>query len=716
MTLPFYGVMLGFASGIAGVLVRRLLALQGFVPSFWGGLILAGGVACAYAALQLAYVAMLRLAKPSSDRGPVFFEGLSQAAMFVFLPYLAQLPIPWPHPSLAKAELLIYLGVFAAFHLFFKLVSLFSASQSRRGLRWNALGWATACVVCAVLANAAFLHWRTALEAGREAFWPEAAPTSAGSTAALGRTLFEGAVYRFDLEAHAGRDVVLRLANPPDAERPADTAYVTLRFSAPDAPVFVQPVPLQDKAWAELRIPATMAPREGGSCRLTWSAKEEPAWIARVGVRPKAAAGQSILLSGPFYHRAATATPGPSIILMVVEGLGAESMSVMGYRRSTTPALDALAGEAIQMTEAYTPAPEAAAACMTLLTGQHPLRHGYFENRRGPLPEQTHTLPEALSRQGYATAAFTEGQGADDADLVMGSGFERGFETFDAEYPVQSSGALQEDGQPAPPLPAGSRITLDKAAQWIEAHRNEKFFVFVRLRELRVPTRLRRYGEGFLGQGRTPDPVDVFDTALADVDRQMATFLERLRTTEGLGNPAIVVTSPYGFDFSEPGRGAWRRGGPATRRLTESGLHVPLLMALPAQTPRIQDTIVSIEDVASTLLALSGTPPDPGIGGHDLLQSTARGEPVAVQGVPVMLSMRTNQWRFTWQSGRDPFTGARAMDEVPVDFMDIQRYRGNQAPLDQFQRMPETARRFRDRLAQFLDERLPGAGVPATPR
>ena len=712
MTLPFYGVMLGLSSGIVGILARRLLAQQGFVPTFTSGLILAGIAACAYAALQFAYMMILRLAKPSSDRGPVFFEALSQIGILAFLPYLTHLHVPWPHPSLAKAELIIYFAVFASIHLFFKLVSLFSASQSVRGPRWNVLGWAGGCIGCALLANVAFLQWRTALEAGREARWPEAAPALAGTTSSLARTVFEGAVYRFELAPNAGREVLLRLANPADAERPAASAYVTLQFNTPDAPAFTQQITLRDKAWAEFRIPANMTPPQGGLCRLTWSAEEEPAWIARIGVRPKAAAGQALLLSGPFYHRRSDTAPSPSLILLAVEGLGAESISGMGYRRSTTPAIDALASEAIQMSEAYTPAPEAAAACMTLLTGQHPLRHGFFENRRGPLPDRTRTLAEALSQQGYVTAAFTEGQSPDDADLIAGSGFERGFEMFDAEYPVQSAGTPQQDGKPAPAVPAGSRITLDKVAQWIDAHHTEKFFVFVRLRELRVPTRLRRYGEGFLGRGRTADPVDVFDTALADVDRQLGTFLERLRTMEGLGQPGIVITSPYGFDFSEPGRGVWRRGGPPTRQLTESTLHIPLLMALPAQTPRTSDTLVSIEDVAPTLLALSGAPADPGLGGHDLLQSTTRGEPVAVQGVPVALSMRTNQWRYTWQSGRDPFTGARTADEAAVDFTDIQRYRTAQAPLDNFQRMPETAQRFRDQLAQFLEQGLPGATTP----
>ena len=42
----------------------------------------------------------------------------------------------------------------------------------------------------------------------------------------------------------------------------------------------------------------------------------------------------------------------------------------------------------------------------------------------------------------------------------------------------------------------------------------------------------------------------------------------------------VVVTSLYGLDFTEPDRGAWRRGAAGRPSLREPSLRVPLLMRI----------------------------------------------------------------------------------------------------------------------------------------
>lgn len=703
VTIPLYIVMLGLSSGLAGIMGRRLLAAQGFVPNFESGTALAAALALSYAAVQLAYMALLRLSKPSSGKGPIAAEILSQAGALALVPYVLQLQIPWPHPALQKVEPLLFLVVFGAIHGFFKLVSLFAATQTVRGPRGPALGWVAGCALCALGGWAGLHRWHGALETGRETRLPEPSVQLAGTASSEARPVYEGGVYVFPLEVGANRNVVFRWANPPDAEPKLTAAYVQLRFEG-GAASFSKAVEIKENTWSELVVPAEALPPGGGRCRLSWSSSEEPAWVTRTGLRPKASSTQFLLLSGPFHH-AAVSESVPSMILLAVEGLGAENVSVLGYRRSTTPAIDALAVESFNFSEAYTPAPDMIAGGMTLLSGAHPLAHHYLEGRRGPLPEHFRTLPERLQAAGYATCAFTEGMASDDADLVAGSGFDRGFEWFDAEYRVKDEAAAKA-GAPEAPEPLGSRITLEKAANWILDHRAERYFVFIRLRELRAPMRLKRYGEGFLGRGRTPTPLDLFDTALLDVDRQMAAFVERLRGAGILDNTAVVVTAPYGFDFSEQGRGTWRRGGPPARRLTESSLRVPLFFHLPGGTQRTDARVVSLEDVAPTLMGLAGLPIDPTLAGRDLLREGSRPDVVSVFASPLALSVRTGQWRFTWQSGKEPFTGILLAPESPVDFVDIERYRGEQAQQDLMLRMPESAKRFRDRLAQYFQTQL----------
>ena len=719
MILALYMVMLGLASGLTGVFARRLLAAEGFTPTFESGVAVAVCVACAFAAVQLAYVALLRLLKPSRSGGLLFFECFSNGAALLLVPFLLGMSLPAfitakvppdvmaKLPRLAPLVPLAFLGVFGLVHCAFKLVSLFSATQSVIGSRLPAAGWAGACATCALIAQGAFLHWHAALQEGRDDVLANPQWVQSGTPWGWASPMLEGRVYTLAFDPAEARRVVFRWANTPDAEKPAGSAQVVFQWGGEEGRVFSRTIELPETGWAELSVSRDAIPEEGGPCRVSWNSEEEPAWVTRTGLRPRALSNRALWVSGPHYHQPADNASVPSMVVVAVEGVGAENVTVLGYRRSTTPSVDRLASEALNYTEAYTPALDAAAGCMTMVTGMHPLAHGVFEGGRTALAEEVVTLPALLHDRGYVTAAFTEGRGPDAEDLVMGSGFERGFEWFDEEYPVVVPNALDSEGRPQPPRPAGSKVTLQKAADWIEAHAEEKFFVFIRLRELRIPMRLRRYGEGFLGRGRTPTPLDIFDTALADVDRQLGAFFERLRELPTFSHSVTVLTSPYGFDFSEPGRGAWRRGGPPTRRLTESSLRVPLMLMSPGHQPRERDRFASLEDVAPTLAHLAGIGEDHPLPGADLLRSGARTEVVSMQGQPVELSLRTRQWRFTWQSGRDPNTGALTGSEAPMDFLDISRYREDLAPVDNFRRFPESARSFRNRLAQFLGSYRP---------
>jgi hypothetical protein len=698
--LPLYILTLGLSSGLVGVFFRHLLAEAGFVPDFETGMVLAASVGALYAASQLAYVGGLQLLKPSKSTGPLLPESLSHAAALAFLPLLLGVDIPWPHPALAKIEPLIYLAAFGAPHLVFKLITLFSATQALQGRRAVALLWLVPCVLCLSGAQAGYFQWRAALHHHQNTTLPEARGAQSGGAWALAHSLSEGRVYTLDLSALRDQDLVLRWAHDGEDEA-FSSAHIAVDFPGTEAAPLSQEIPLPESGWHDWRLPAAQRPKDASSCRVSWSTKAESSWMARTGIRPLRPSAHTLNLAGPFGHLPADANPAASIVFIVVEGLGAEHISSRGYRRATTPAIDAFAEQSISFVEAYTPAPDAAAACMTLLSGLHPLRHGYLGAAAGPLPEDVWLLPESLARAGYATAAFTEGAGPDGDDLVFGSGFERGFEHFDPTYPTKTRGP-DDSGRPRPPVPAGSRVTLGKARGWIEAHQDEKFMIFVRLRELRKPTRLRRYGEGFLGRGRTPTPLDVYDTALADVDRQLGAFFEELDLMDGLDNLAMVLTSPYGFDFSEPGRGAWRRSGLPKRRLTESSLRVPLYLSMPGRRRGEQNGFASLENVAPTLLEVARLPQPMGGSRSGVLMDSARDDVISVQGNPLMLSLRIRNWRYTWESGRHPFTHAESGAEAVLGMLDVDRYRSDQAPINNLKRFPESAENFRNRLAAFL--------------
>ena len=699
--LPLYILTLGIAAGLTGAFVRRLAADQGFVPDFETGVTVAVGAACGYMAIQLLYMAFLKLLKPNRGGTVLVSEALSHSAALLLLPYLLQLPVPWPHRILFKVEPLLYLAIFSIIHIFFKLTTLFSATQTRPTHRLGVLGWALACALCAYGAQEAGLRWQHALGAARLLTVPaEEKPCRIGNTYAMARRAPEDVLLRFDLTGRDGQLLTLRWANTPQTDPPLESIHVTVETDGTAVHSETQLIELLDGDWTETR---STVPAGATQCTISWSIEKASAWTAIAGLQPVTLSGRELLLGGPAFHDARAKSNEPNLILLAVEGIGTDHMGLSGYRRAATTSLDALAARGVFYENAYTPSPDAPAACMTLLTGTNPLVHGYLGAQAGPLPEGVQTLPEVLREHRYATAAFTEGEGPVHKDLFFGSGFERGFECFDPAYPMVQAKATPGRKTPAPWVPAGSKITLNKAADWIQEHRGEKFLAVLRLRELRSPQRLARYGEGFLGRGRTPTPMDIYDTALLDLDKQLGAFFDRIKTIPGLSNTCIVLAGTYGFDFSEPGRGTWRRGGDPKRTLTEFCLRVPLFVLTPDGIARQRRGLVALEDVAPTLLNLVGATFSHPVTGKDLLAYDGAGERVSMLGDPLALSLRTQDWRFTWQSGRAARSMAPVGEEGVLQFINITRYRMERlrSTKRNLQNNPAFSRQFRQKLSDY---------------
>ena len=247
------------------------------------------------------------------------------------------------------------------------------------------------------------------------------------------------------------------------------------------------------------------------------------------------------------------------------------------------------------------------------------------------------------------------------------------------------------------------------AGAWMKAHEKDPIFLFLRLRELRTPMRLSRYGEGFLGKGRTPTSMDICDTALLDIDKRLGAFLDQIAQLPAADKRILCLTSLYGYDFTEPGRGSWRRGGTARRTLHESSLRVPLLIQAPGQAGRLRKVPVTLCDVAPTLLSFAGLSAPPNLDGADLLFQGDFRECVSVAGAPLALSMRSGPWRFTWQSGRDPKSLLLTGEASVLEFTNVQPAREDQAPPNYLAKEPALAAQMQKNLEAYLERR----GAPA---
>jgi len=709
---------LGGAGALTGAYARRLLAVAGFVPNFEAGLLVAGAIAAAFIAAQLAYTGALRLIIPSRSPAYYLFEALANGGALALAAPLAGISLVDAGGArlaalvigdvdraarlLEKIEPILFLAAFAGAFLVFKLLALYATVRSRPAGRLAGAVWIGLAAAPACGALIALFAWRLELIEAQRAAPGEVGAYRVGDTFAPARRLREGAHLTFDVTGRRGQNVTLRWAALADEAKPPDRIHVAYQFDDASADLDVRELPLRTNQWNEWRLPAASIPENASTCTVLWTSERTSAWVLRSGLRPSGGEGKTMLLSGPYFHESRAATTDPNLVVLFVEGLGAEHVSGMGYARDTTPSLQRMAADGTAFSHAFSPAPETLAAAMTLITGVNPLLHGYLGAARGPLPETVRTLTELLHENRYATAAFTEGDGPDERDLVHGSGIERGFELFDAYYPVSIVWRRSTQGGANPVAPAGSNITLEKAARWIETHSDEKFFVLVRLRELRRPQWLRsRYGDGFVTSPAAPRPLDVYDTALASVDKQIGAFYDRLRLAPGLENTCFVVASPHGFDFSA----SWN--APPKRDLTEPCLRTPFIMALPRRPQNLaatQSALTTFEDMAATLAALARVRFPHLVSGANLLAEQPQRDPVSLSGVPLALSIRTNQWRFTWQSGLEPFTWNRLSQPEPTALVNIEWYLQRWKQAEHLRRQPTLIEHLTRRLESYVNE------------
>ncbi len=99
-------------------------------------------------------------------------------------------------------------------------------------------------------------------------------------------------------------------------------------------------------------------------------------------------------------------TDKPNIILYIIDGAGADYMSVYGYNRRTTPNLERLAAEGAVFEHAYSNSTWTRVSNPSFMTSfYHSVLGGYKTDT--DLPEQAVTMAQHLHRAGYQTGVFT---------------------------------------------------------------------------------------------------------------------------------------------------------------------------------------------------------------------------------------------------------------------------------------------------------------------
>lgn len=468
--------------------------------------------------------------------------------------------------------------------------------------------------------------------------------------------LAPGEPWRTPIQAPRGSRLRLALAATPGVGAPIE---IRLRL-APRGPGGAPATELVRRfgslstelgRWLEWQVPASV---EDGELTIEW--------VLPPGAgRPVSESSGFVFLAGPAVIPAERSGP-PNVLLISLDTLRADHMSLYGYSRPTSPELDAWASRhAVVFESAVAAAGSTLPSHTSMFTGLDVLHHG--ATGASPAEGRLETLAESLRHRGYTTRAWTGG-----AFLDPRFGLAQGFEVF-RYWPrgeVEASREI-EDG-------------FGRVRAWLGEGLEEPFFVFLHTYEIHGPYRARnpwwqswggasapaaewetariwprsraaeasaapplrpgedpfrasggpvvQFGrdERPLVGGELAHPGDFYDSGIAKADLELSRLLAELERTGLAERTIVVITSDHGESLGE--HGLWSHG-----YLFEDNLHVPLVIAVPGSGSagrRVAST-VGLVDLAPTVLDLAGLPVPTGVDGRSLTSWLGRKEPAAPQ-------------------------------------------------------------------------------------
>lgn len=332
-----------------------------------------------------------------------------------------------------------------------------------------------------------------------------------------------------------------------------------------------------------------------------------------------------------------------SIVLVSLDTLRADRLSLYGYPESTSPNLTRWAENgAVVFLNTVAAAPRTLPSHASLFSGIDAFRHG--ANFYGPIPLRLDLLPEILRSEGYKTLAITGG-GVMHPDFGLTQGFD------EYSYWPDWAGGLGE-------LEHG----LHQAREKLGRNSDRPIFLFLHTYEIHDPyvarppysdrcyetseaagqedllfgarPSTRTVDDGFqlhyefikwrqgtsIGDAVPASESDLplinclYDSGIAYTDNRIGPFLSDLQEGPGAEQRIVVLTSDHGESLGEQGRAKHAY-------LSETNLMVPLVLRAPGlatQLRRIEEQ-VSLVDVAPTILELVSSTRATAMDGDSLL-------------------------------------------------------------------------------------------------
>jgi arylsulfatase A-like enzyme len=292
----------------------------------------------------------------------------------------------------------------------------------------------------------------------------------------------------------------------------------------------------------------------------------------------------------------------PHIILLSVDALNPHHLGFNGYDRPISPHLDALAKRSVRFENAYAQGPSTRLSIPSLFTSLYDPQIKREKHGRIPLavlPDNL-TIAEILQNAGYATMA------------VVPSTYFTGWSGITQGFRVVDDTAAKVKG------PHTSRAVSDAVIERLELamEQDQPLFLWAHYYDPHGPFD-QPPGAPVFGKSSK----DVYDAEIQHTDEHIGRVIAWIDEHIPAKDRLLVVTADHGESFDE--RHAVKHHG---YDLHTDVLHVPLLVQMPAFTPRTVQGAVSLLDIAPTLVNVAGVEGEFVFEGTSLVPAMLRGE------------------------------------------------------------------------------------------
>jgi arylsulfatase A-like enzyme len=339
-------------------------------------------------------------------------------------------------------------------------------------------------------------------------------------------------------------------------------------------------------------------------------------------------------------ERSAAAGNRQNVLLITIDTLRADHLGAYGYRRATSPKIDALARRGVLFEQAYTYWPKTRGSFVALLTGRLAAQSGYGKTHP-TLVDFNPTLASVLQEAGYDTAAVV-----DNANVAGSLGYSKGFKRYRETW---------EEKSLATEVDKARAITQDATAFLAAADPARAFLLWLHYVNPHAPYEPPApFDTAFLDAASKSGPVlqpvsgfhggvarewakgvrplgyyvAQYDGEIATADAEVGRVLDALERSAVRDRTLVLLASDHGESLGE--HDYYFDHG---ENLFDPSLRVPLILAGPGIKPGRSSELASTLDIVPTLLDAVKVSYPPDLAGTSLL-GALRGEPLARRRLP----------------------------------------------------------------------------------